>query len=173
MALFEENEYVIYKGDGSTLYEPRRNPSLAIVDEIDDDKFPYVGLQLIPSGEKIGVEARLIRSIETTEKSLLKLGFQKHVNEKKEHYTLSNVIIGGVLLIPKLRSYYFAGFRLLPSIPVQINTDEVIKDGEVQQETLETLFPNMHNLNHLVKYLNDNGYSNMTIPQIVDIEPYY
>lgn len=173
MYLFEENEYVIYKGDGTTLYEARRNPSLAVVEKIDEDKFPYVGLKLIPSGDQIGVEARLIRIIKTSEKALLKIGFQKTVINNRPHYNLGTLIIGEVVLFPAPGFVYFAGFRRLPSIPVQVDSSEVIKAGEVDEDALERFFPNMHKLNYLVKYLNDNGFSNMTILQIVDIEPFY
>jgi hypothetical protein len=173
MYLFEENEYVIYKGDGTTLSESRRNPSLAIVNKIDEDKFPYVGLKLVPSGELIGAEARLVRNITTSEEALLKLGFQKTIVNRAEYYQFGDFIVVGIVLHPKPGHIYFAGFRHVPSIPLQFDATPLIKDGEVREDALEQLFPNMHNLNRLVKYLNENRLSNLSIQDAVNVYPFY
>ena len=173
MYLFEESEYVIYKGDGTTLNEPRRTASLAIVNKIDESKFPYVNLKLIPSNELIGVEARLIRTLETSEKWLLKIGFNKSVINKSERYELDDFIVGGVVLFPAPGFAYFGGFRQLPSIPFQVDPNQLMQNGEVKEDVLEQLFPSMHNLNHLVKHLNDTGLSDKTIPEIVEVKPFY
>lgn len=69
--MFKENEYVLYKGDYTTMDETRRSASLAIVDKIDEDKIPYIGLKLIPSEKLLGVDSSLVKILETESDHLL------------------------------------------------------------------------------------------------------
>lgn len=172
MSLYEENEFVIYTGDSSMQIDERRNRSLAIIYKIDESKFPHVGLKLIPSGEKIGVEVRLLRKIQTNEDFLLKMGFQKSVVNNVAYYQLSTLIICAFALFPTRTYFYDAGFRQVQSIPAVIDSSKLMKDGEVLIDVLNTEFPDMQNLNDIVKFLENTGFSNLSIPEIVDIKPF-
>lgn len=174
MYIFNRNDYVIYRGDYSTVDETRRKPSLAIVDNIDENKFPYVGLKLLPNEELMGVHASLVININTSEKYLEKLGFTT-VEEPNgaRHYTLGHVIIGGIVLYPAQNHIYSAGYRLFPSKPYTIEVDKIMMNGWVNEEELENALPCMHNMNTLVTFLQQQGLTNKTIPEIFELDPYY
>lgn len=169
MYLFEKGEFVIYKGDMSTMQEERRKPSLAIVDRIDEDKFPHVGLKLVPKESFIGVEARLIRNILTERTHLLKLGFQEFEENNVKYYALGSVIIAEMVIYPKPRSVYFAGFRILPYKPFQFTAKPFIENNEVDENKLQETYPNMNNLNELISHLKALNLTSMDIPDIVDV----
>ena len=70
MNIFELCDLVYYSGDYSDSQRNRRY--LAIIDKIDESKFPWIGVRMFPSNELISVKYNFIRSVETKPTHLLK-----------------------------------------------------------------------------------------------------
>lgn len=174
MYIFEINDLVYYIGD---LSDPLRNKrSLAIVEKIDESKFPWIGVRLFPSNELIGVRYELIRSIETKEAHLKKLGFTENTIQNRLYFERDGVCISDIYVVIKPNHLYIPKFRIIPNLSFEIDLTKYLKDGTqdaIDDNKFNEDYPDANNLNHLIRTLNGMGIKTPSIEELDELMPKY
>lgn len=174
MNIFELCDLVYYSGDYSDSQRNRRY--LAIIDKIDESKFPWIGVRMFPSNELISVKYNFIRSVETKPTHLLKMGFQKREHNGFEYFENKGILIGFFYFPIKSNHFYIAGYRILPSFPFVIDINKyLIKNSidEIDHNKFNIDFPEANNLNYLLKTLIEKGLKVPKIENFDDLMPEY
>lgn len=168
MYIIKEGDIVRYEGDSSSMEERRRQPSFAIVNKIDTEKEPNIGIQLIPNNELLGVHYNLVRSIYVKKEHLLRLGFEEKLINNSNYYINKTLIVTKVVIYPKVNSTYFAGFRIIPKAPFKLKIEPYLtKEKEVDSDKLEVDFPQIATVNSLIKHCKSRGlFSQLSIDEI-------
>lgn len=174
MYIFELGDMVYYSGDYS---DPKRNRrSLAIIDKIDESKFPWVGVRMFPSNEFISVRYNYIRSIETKPAHLIKLGFQKKESPGKVYFEKDGIYISDIFVVISPNHFYIPKFRILPDHTFTIDLKKYLKEGkenEIDNDKFNQDFPDANNLNHLLRTFQSMGVATPPIEDFDELMPNY
>lgn len=154
---YEVGDYVKFEGDLSTLENILRDPDFGRIEEFQmDHGVERVYLYLLGKKQHIWCDLQDIRQIFTEPEHLRTLGFQTiEVNGRKK-YELDNVTISGaVITTPKtiyLLQYCIGDFT--KGIP---NISSYIENEELKLHLFFINYPDVTNLNDLLKYLESQG----------------
>jgi hypothetical protein len=151
---YEVGDYVRYQGNMSTLTKILRDPDVGRIEEFGNNVGrERVYLYLIKAKKYIWCDFYDIRQIFTEPEHLKALNFNTVDVKGYKKYELDGVTVSGSVIYTKpttyLINYCIADF----SQGVQNIEKYLLEDGSLNLEKFYTDFPNVNNLNDLLKYL--------------------
>lgn len=151
--MIKENDFVKYTGDYTTLDPIRRNEDFAqVISFLQDENYSMVTLHLVTLNQKLMCSTNLIRTIDTEEKHILRLGFKEvNFSDGKRYFERDGVIISSVIIqFPSIRYFFVSGLCIgdLRNLS-QEEIESYLTEGEFDPKKFFSVYPSVHNLNRL------------------------